>query len=156
MKISDGGQIYPVLMRPIVVLAAVPILTAIMSGCSTPAKEGPATSPAATAPAPSSTAPGVLTGFVCGADANGVWRGKATLQNVGTATNTYTVQFSVVRSSDSRVVGQKEVEFTVKPGETLDVAFPNIVSTGATGLECRASVIASPASPSVQATHTGP
>jgi len=109
-----------------------------------------------TAPAPSPTESGVLSGFVCGANANGVWRGKATLQNVGTGTNTYTVQFSVVRTSDSRVVGQKEDQFTVGPGESVDVAFPNITTIGATGLECRARVTAVPASPSGPSTSVQP
>jgi hypothetical protein len=57
------------------------------------------------------------------------------------------VQFSVVRTADSQVVGVKKQDFTVEPGESVDVAFPTVATTSASGLECQPSVTAEPASP---------
>ena len=90
---------------------------------------------------------GVLSEFRCAPDENGVWRGKATLRNVGSNTNTYTVQFSVVRTADSQVVGVKKKNYTVDPGESVDVAFPTVATSSASGLECVPSVTAEPGSP---------
>ena len=67
--------------------------------------------------------PSALSGFLCSPDENGVWRGKARLTNVGTATNTYTVRFSVLRTGSQDVLGMKEESFTVGPGDSTDVAF---------------------------------
>jgi hypothetical protein len=82
---------------------------------------------------------------MCDSNDDGVWRGKASLRNVGAVANTYTVRFSVVRSSDSGVVGMKEDDFTVEPGESVDIAFPDITTSQATGLECVHRIAAQPA-----------
>ena len=153
---TDGHtRTYPVHVRPILIIAAIPVLAAAMAGCSEPRGEPPETRPAMS---PTQSGPtgsmspsaglGVLSDFRCAPDDNGVWRGKATLRNVGTNTNTYTVQFSVVRTADSQVVGVKKQDFTVEPGESVDVAFPTVATTSASGLECQPSVTAEPASPS--------
>lgn len=111
-----------------------------MAGCAAPAGESPATEAS-----PATTDPGVLSDFLCAADGEGVWRGKATLQNVGSTANTYTVRFSVVRNSDSGVVAMKEDNFTLEPGGSVDVAFPNIATDRSSGLECVPRVSAQPA-----------
>ncbi|MGF9662348.1 hypothetical protein AAIH25_10800 [Arthrobacter crystallopoietes] len=141
-------------MRPILILAAIPMLAGALAGCTAPRGEPPETRPAMS---PTQSLPtgsmspsaglGVLSDFRCAPDDNGVWRGKATLRNVGTNTNTYTVQFSVVRTADSQVVGVKKQDFTVEPGESVDVAFPTVATTSASGLECQPSVTAEPTSP---------
>ena len=152
---TDGHtRTYPVHVRPILIIAAIPVLAAAMAGCSEPRGEPPETRPAMT---PTQSGPtgsmspsaglGVLSDFMCAPDENGVWRGKATLRNVGSNPNTYTVQFSVVRTADSQVVGVKKQDFTVEPGESVDVAFPTVATTSASGLECQPSVTAEPASP---------
>ena len=153
---TDGHtRTYPVHVRPILIIAAIPVLAAAMAGCSEPRGEPPETRPAMS---PTQSGPtgsmspsaglGVLSDFMCAPDENGVWRGKATLRNVGSNPNTYTVQFSVVRTADSQVVGVKKQDFTVEPGESVDVAFPTVATTSASGLECQPSVTAEPASPS--------
>ena len=154
---TTGGRIrtYPVRVRPILILAAIPVLAAAMAGCSAPRGEPPETRPAMTptqswtgSTPPPSAGLGVLSDFRCAPDENGVWRGKATLRNVGSSPNTYTVQFSVVRTADSQVVGVKKQDFTVEPGESVDVAFPTVATSSSSGLECQPSVTAQPASPS--------
>ena len=64
---------------------------------------------------PTATTPSALSGFLCSPDENGVWRGKARLTNVGTATNTYSVRFSVIQTGSQDVLGMKEESFTVAP-----------------------------------------
>ena len=155
---TTGGHIrtYSVHVRPILILAAIPVLAATMAGCSEPRGEPPETRPAMSptqsgptgSMSPPSAGLGVLSDFMCAPDENGVWRGKATLRNVGSNPNTYTVQFSVVRTADSQVVGVKKQDFTVEPGESVDVAFPTVATTSASGLECQPSVTAEPASSS--------
>lgn len=119
-------------------MAVIPLFLGLVTGCGsaedTPAKES----------APVNSGSEILSEFMCSADANGVWRGKATLNNVGSATNTYTVRFSVVSNSDSMVVGYKEDDFTVEPGGSVDVAFPNIATDRANGLKCVSRVSAQP------------
>ena len=127
-------------MRPVQTLVALPVLVGLMAGCSPPAGESPATTTA-----PATTDPGVLSDFLCAADENGVWRGKATLRNIGSAANTYTVRFSVIRSADSEVLGMKEDDFTLEPGASVDVAFPDITTSRASGIECVPHVTAKPA-----------
>lgn len=105
------------------------------------------TAPEATA-SPSATTQGALSGFLCSADKDGVWRGKASLTNVGAAANTYTVRFSVIRTGSQDVLGMKEESFTVAPGDSTDVAFASIYTSNASGLECVARVTAVPAAQS--------
>ena len=61
--------------------------------------------------------------------------GKATLRNIGFAANTYTVRFSVIRSADSEVLGMNEDDFTAEPGASVDVAFPDITTSRASGID---------------------
>ncbi|MET1154269.1 hypothetical protein [Arthrobacter sp.] len=93
------------------------------------------------------TTPSALSGFLCSPDGNGVWRGKARLTNIGAATNTYTVRFSVIRAGSQDVLGMKEDSFTIRPGDSTDVAFANIHTGNSKGLECVAWVTAEPAAP---------
>jgi hypothetical protein len=95
--------------------------------------------------------PSALSGFLSSPDKNGVWRGKARLTNVGTATNTYTVRFSVIRTGSQDVLGMEEDSFTVGPGDSTDVAFATIYTSNSKGLECVARVTAEPAEPSAPA-----
>ncbi|MEV7647662.1 hypothetical protein [Arthrobacter sp. NPDC089319] len=122
----------------------------LLAGCSNPSGGGGSASPTETAsPAasPTATTPSALSGFLCSPDENGVWRGKARLTNVGTATNTYTVRFSVIQTGSQDVLGMKEESFTVAPGVSTDVAIASIHTSNAKGLECVARVIAEPAAP---------
>jgi hypothetical protein len=127
-------------MRPILALTAVPVIVGLMTACTAPADNAPTTEPS-----PTTSDPAILSDFMCAANDEGVWRGKATLRNVGAVANTYTVRFSVVRSSDSGVVGMSEDDFTVEPGQSVDIAFPDIATSQATGLECVHRIAARPA-----------
>ncbi|GLB67898.1 hypothetical protein AHIS1636_23380 [Arthrobacter mangrovi] len=153
MTTRGRTRTYPVDVRPILILAAIPVLAAALAGCSEPRGEPPETRPAMspsqswTGSMSPSAGLGVLSDFRCAPDENGVWRGKATLRNVGSSPNTYTVQFSVVRTADSQVIGVKKQDFTVEPGESVDVAFPTVATSSSSGLECQPSVTAQPVSP---------
>jgi hypothetical protein len=117
----------------------------LLAGCSGPSRdEGPASPTTVATP---TTTPSALSGFLCSPDENGVWRGKARLTNVGTATNTYTVRFTVIRTDGQDVLGMKEDSFTLGPGDSTDVALANIHTSTSEGLECVARVTAEPAAP---------
>ena len=123
----------------------------LLAGCSGPSGGGSTATPTASeTPAtasPTATTPSALSGFLCSPDENGVWRGKARLTNVGTATNTYTVRFSVIRTGSQDVLGMKEESFTVGPGDSTDVAFASIHTSNSEGLECVVRVTAEPVAP---------
>lgn len=121
-------------------LTGVLVILGLLTACSAPAENVPTTEPG-----PATSGPAVLSNFMCDSNDEGVWRGKATLKNVGAVANNYTVRFSVVRSSDSGVVGMREDDFTVDPGQSVDIAFPNITTSQATGLECVHRIAAQPA-----------
>jgi hypothetical protein len=130
-------------MKRALFLAGVSTAAVLLAGCSGTSGGNSGTSPA---PSPAATQPSALSGFLCGANDDGVWRGKARLTNVGSTTNTYTVRFSVVRSDGGQVLGMKEATYTLKPGTSTDAALANIHSGAGAGLECVARVNAEPAS----------
>jgi hypothetical protein len=127
-------------MKRSVILAGVSTAAVLLAGCS--GSSGDNSGPS---PSPTATQPSALSGFLCGANDDGVWRGKALLTNVGSTTNTYTVRFSVIRGDGGQVLGMKEATFTLEPGASTDVAIADIHSSTASGLECVARVSAEPA-----------
>lgn len=132
-------------MRTEAILVTVPaavVLTAL-TGCAGPAP-GPTTTVTATVTVTPSAQPEVLSGFLCAADQGNVWRGKATLTNPGTATNTYVVRFSIVRGASGEPVAFAEDRATLAAGESTDVTFPEIYTGDPADLRCVPRVAATP------------
>lgn len=132
-------------MRTQAFLRTVPaaVVLAALTGCAGPTP-GPTTTVTATVTVTPNAEPEVLSGFLCAADENNVWRGKATLTNPGTATNNYVVRFSIVRGPSGDLVGFAEDRFTLDPGASTDVTFPDIYTASPAGLRCIARVAATP------------
>lgn len=127
-------------MKRLLGISALVLLVGSMAGCSA----NPEQTPEAGTPEPGVEAE-VLSDFLCSADDDGVWRGKATLTNVGTAANTYTVRFSVGTSTNTSAAGMHEEDFALQAGESTDVAFADIATNTSPEMECRAHVTAQPA-----------
>ncbi|MFE4198696.1 hypothetical protein ACFRJ9_22840 [Paenarthrobacter sp. NPDC056912] len=132
-------------MRTEAFLVTVPaaVVLAALTGCAGPAP-GPTVTVTATVTVTPSPVPEVLSGFLCAADENNVWRGKARLTNPGTATNNYVVRFSIVRGPNGDHVGFAEDRFTLAPGASTDVTFPDIYTGDPADLRCIPRVAATP------------
>lgn len=126
-------------------VASSAVILFALAGCagSPPDSRATATVTATVTATPSAGAD-VLSGFLCAADDGGVWRGKALLTNVGAATNTYTVRFSVVGGPNADVHGMKQDTFTLAAGDSVDVAFAGIYTGEQRGLRCVPHVTAQP------------
>jgi hypothetical protein len=133
-------------LDPLLMVVPAAGILGVLAGCAAPSPDSgtPPTATVTVTASPSSE-PDVLSGFLCSPDEDNVWRGKARLSNVGTATNVYTVRFSVVRDPGTDVVGMKEDTFTLDSGQSTDVAFPGIYTGGPDGLRCVPQVTARPA-----------
>ncbi|MDJ0319128.1 hypothetical protein [Pseudarthrobacter sp. PS3-L1] len=115
----------------------------LLGACGTSGSTPVATVTVTSIPAPSPE-PQLLSGFVCSADADNVWRGKALLTNNEPAEATFTVRFSIRRSADAYLIGYEEDSFTLAPGQTADVAFPDIATADPDGLRCLPRVTTEP------------
>lgn len=77
-----------------------------------------------------------LTKVACEADEDGVWTFSATVKNSTDEDGDYTVTPAVVKTDDSQVIGLKEIQVTVKAGETEDVAAKDFAKDTQDGLSC--------------------